>query len=353
MTTRKQAEELFDRYVAEVGQHLPRRLCADLELEMRSLLEDTLVDRCQACDPDLDLAVEILQELGPPAEVAASFIPKKHLVGPRFYPAFQQAMQIIWILLGVIYLVSLVVALNESDHVLQDLLPTLIQSLPQLAAALFASLGSLVVIFALVERVLPAPQESDGDWDPLKLAAINWPDRLRRGALIWEIGISLGLIILFNFYRHKIGAVFLLNGRWNFVPLLTPDFAFLPWLNIRWVLGPSLAIVLLRQGRWHSWNRWVSFALSLYSLVLVYLMIAGGPLIALPTDWSMIVEGPAEWLGWIERSLVPSLALLVDVVLVITFMVMFISLLRQLFRLLRQRSSLPWHILDGDDPMEG
>ena len=38
------ASELFDRYVAEVGRNLPQRARRDVELEMRSLLEDALED---------------------------------------------------------------------------------------------------------------------------------------------------------------------------------------------------------------------------------------------------------------------------------------------------------------------
>lgn len=350
MTTRKQAEELLDRYVAEVGQHLPRQIRAEVELELRSLVEQTWKDRCRDCDPDLALAVEILQGFGPPAHIAADFMPEKQLVGPRFYPALKQTILIIWALLGLVYLVSLVLALSPSDHVFRELFPTLIQSLPELVTALLASLGSLVLIFALMERAFSAPRESEDAWDPWKLAGMSWPDRLRRGNLAWEIGASLGLIILFNVFRDWIGVVFLFQGRWHLIPLLAPDLAFLPWLNLRWILGPFLAIALLWQGRWHPWSRWFATALNLYSLVLVGAMIAGGPLIALPADWRTGVAGPAGWLDTIEGVLVPGLALLADFLLVCIMVLLSLSLLRQLFRLLRQRSSIPWHILDGDDP---
>ena len=39
--------ELLERYVTEVGQHLPSKQRTDLEKEIRSLIEDALDDRSQ------------------------------------------------------------------------------------------------------------------------------------------------------------------------------------------------------------------------------------------------------------------------------------------------------------------
>ena len=38
---------LIDKYIAEVGKHLPRRNRADIEAEIRSTLEDMLEEREQ------------------------------------------------------------------------------------------------------------------------------------------------------------------------------------------------------------------------------------------------------------------------------------------------------------------
>jgi uncharacterized protein (UPF0216 family) len=39
---------LIDKYIAEVGKHLPRRNRSDIEAEIRSTLEDMLDERKQA-----------------------------------------------------------------------------------------------------------------------------------------------------------------------------------------------------------------------------------------------------------------------------------------------------------------
>ena len=40
--------ELIDRYLHEVGQHLPGRMRADVQAELHSLLIDTLEERARA-----------------------------------------------------------------------------------------------------------------------------------------------------------------------------------------------------------------------------------------------------------------------------------------------------------------
>ena len=58
---------LIDKYIAEVGKHLPRKNRADIEAEIRSTLEDMLDERKQAKDEaEETMVVELLKEFGPP-----------------------------------------------------------------------------------------------------------------------------------------------------------------------------------------------------------------------------------------------------------------------------------------------
>ena len=53
---------LIDRYVTEVGKHLPRKNRVDIEAELRSTLEDMLEDRSKQTGRQADeaLAAELL-----------------------------------------------------------------------------------------------------------------------------------------------------------------------------------------------------------------------------------------------------------------------------------------------------
>ena len=70
---------LIDKYVVEVGKHLPRKNRADIEAEIRSTLEDMLDERTQATGPaDEATILQVLKEYGAPREVAAKY--KTHTI---------------------------------------------------------------------------------------------------------------------------------------------------------------------------------------------------------------------------------------------------------------------------------
>ena len=61
---------MIDQYIFEVGENLPEKLRADLEKEIRSLIEDTLEERSRTYSRaiDDDMIAEVLKEFGPPAK---------------------------------------------------------------------------------------------------------------------------------------------------------------------------------------------------------------------------------------------------------------------------------------------
>ncbi|GAF71800.1 unnamed protein product, partial [marine sediment metagenome] len=80
---------LIDRYVYEVGRHLPRKNRSDIQVELRSSLIDALEDRAGREPTEAEI-VELLKEFGPPKVVAASYYPEgQYLIGPPLYPLFR------------------------------------------------------------------------------------------------------------------------------------------------------------------------------------------------------------------------------------------------------------------------
>lgn len=63
--------ELFERYIYAVTQQLPMKQRADIEQELRSLMEDMLDERVQGREATTEDIESVLQELGPPNEMAA------------------------------------------------------------------------------------------------------------------------------------------------------------------------------------------------------------------------------------------------------------------------------------------
>ncbi len=72
--------ELIDRYIKEIGKHLPQKNRADIEFEIHSTLEDMLDDRSQKAGRPVDEAMTVdmlkgtagLRKLLPPMHPSAT-----------------------------------------------------------------------------------------------------------------------------------------------------------------------------------------------------------------------------------------------------------------------------------------
>src|SRR5688572_10690044 len=107
---------LIDKYIAEVGKHLPRNQRVDMEAEIRSTLEDMLEERKQAPGAVEDvMIIELLKEYGAPRKVAESYIGPRYLIGPRVYPIFELVTKIVLTVLLAIALAGLGIGLARSN----------------------------------------------------------------------------------------------------------------------------------------------------------------------------------------------------------------------------------------------
>lgn len=165
---------LFERYLAEVGQRLPRGRRDDILSELRSLLEDAFEARGGGQEgpvPDEEVAAEVLVEFGPPGQFAAAYLPEhQYLIGPRYFPSFLSTVKIcFWAVLGIVGTGLLFDLLAGFDSVL-DLARTVGASFNDLFSAAISLFGMVVLIFALVERNAPGREDrTEVDWDPRTL----------------------------------------------------------------------------------------------------------------------------------------------------------------------------------------
>ncbi len=67
--------ELIERYIYQVGKRLPFKNRADIVSELRSSLEDQLDARADS-EPSDARVIELLNEMGSPESVAASYFPE-------------------------------------------------------------------------------------------------------------------------------------------------------------------------------------------------------------------------------------------------------------------------------------
>jgi hypothetical protein len=284
--------ELIDRYVNAVGKHLPRKTRADIQTEIRSTLEDMLADRSEKTGQPVDEAMvkDLLREYGAPDKIAATYLPESYVIGPRLFPLFWLVVRIVFAVLTVLTIVGLGFGFISGTASVQSIAGMLGKAIAQYYSMLIMALGNIVLVFAILERVLPESEiksmnPSEGEkWDPDQLMQEPTGDEVK----LWEpivviLFMVLGLVI-FNFYPQIIGIITNPIDR-VFIPILSEAFfSYMPWINLLWILGIAQQLVLLRQGRYTPVTRWFDIALRIGGLALAWVMLQGPSLIGMTVN---------------------------------------------------------------------
>jgi len=294
---------LLDTYISEVGRRLPKKTRADIEAEIRSILQDMLEEHSQKTGKPVDeeMTFEVLKAYGAPEKVAATYLGERYLIGPRLYPIFMLVMRIVLMVIGVLAAIGLGIALYQTTLSPLNAFETIVKAIANFVASAFTTLGNIVIIFAIVEwalyraggkmdiKGLPIEKE----WDPRSLTKLSAPNQVKMGETVVEIVGCFAAIVIFNFYPQIIGFTPSLNsvvetGNWSsvtFIPLLSATFFYyVPYLTLVWALTIILDIVLLRQGTWNAVTRIFAIGLKLISITIAAAMLVGPSLIALTSE---------------------------------------------------------------------
>lgn len=110
---------LINRYIAEVGRHLPEKDRSDIEAEIRSMIEDMLEERRErghaAASTDDKVIIETLEQLGDPKLLAYKYAPpKRYLIGPEWYEGYIKILQrILFTAVPVVAIVRFVLTISQ------------------------------------------------------------------------------------------------------------------------------------------------------------------------------------------------------------------------------------------------
>jgi len=257
--------ELIERYLQEVGRHLPANKRADILSELRSSLNDSLEAHTDR-QPSEEAVLPILREMGAPREVAASYYPEgQYLIGPELFPLFQLIVGIVLAATVSGQLIAAIVSLTVSHR--PDFL-TLLQILNSIPAAL----GSVVLVFAIMQWFNVHPDLKKEDFDPRHLPPLYKEKPLHRSEQIFSIAVgTIFLACLVPF-----GASGGFTAKYG-VNLLTDPVldTYYPWIAVSVVLGLLLSIVLLWRGHWEMSTRIAKIGTDIFALVLLDLLFHG------------------------------------------------------------------------------
>ncbi len=279
---------LIDRYVHQVGKRLPKKQRSDVEKELRSLLSDMVEDRAQTKvdKADEEIIVEVLREFGSPTQVADSYQPrKKYLIGPELYPLFKLVVTIVISVLSALALVGIIVSTSGSETFFQDFLAQFASGFFDFVGGLISVFANIVIVFAVLERVLPAfpnddfALEEEGEWDPRSLEKIDDSTHVSRFEAIAGVVFGILFLIFLNLFPDKVGVWMFDGDQTQTYPLLSANFYdnLLIWVNVSLVANISVDMFKLWYGKRTRLIGWMEVGTTLLSAAVIYMFITNGP----------------------------------------------------------------------------
>jgi hypothetical protein len=275
--------EWIDRYVNEVGRRLPANQRADVEREIRSLIEDEAAGRLEAQEQqglgqlDAEATVlAVLRQFGAPQEMAAKYQAPRYLIGPAMFPIFQIVLGIVLAVTAFASLFGLAVAAGTGG------VPSLGDSLGNLFNNILQAFGSVTLIFVALERLgVRASLKRAETWDPRSLPPVKDEQRVNVFETAVEIGFSAALLGLAVNYLNGVTGAVLMNGEWQPFPLFSQALLqYIPWLMVLWGADIVVNIALLARGRWEPATRIAALVLAGATAILFYQILVGPPIAA-------------------------------------------------------------------------
>lgn len=266
------AQDWIDRYVTEVGRMLPAQDRADVEKEIRSLLQDALEAETAGVAASDEQVFAVLHQFGPPREIAMRYGASQWLIGPLLYPTFITVLRVV---VGIVLAVSLfgaLLSISQSPATLSvvDLVGGILNGLMQAVAW-------VVVIFALMERLnLRELQRAGGSWDPRSLPAAGNVDRVSTAETIVTVIFTTAFIVILGALLDSQGRLAVHGSEWTSVAIFSPAFMrYVPWIMALLAADVVLAVATLIRGRWTPALRALALLVNLASIVVAALMLTG------------------------------------------------------------------------------
>ncbi len=274
--------ELVERYLNEIGRRLPKSKRDDIRDELRSALDDALESRAVGEPSEADI-VAVIEEFGSPEAVVASYSGDRYLIGPRLYPQFKTALRIVVTVLASLVVLGFAVSLFDGNLGLAKLAEKLGGLVTGLLDSAVTSIGIVVIVFAILEKLEVGDEIREKRWNPRDLPAVRDVDLTKRFDSVAGIAFPAMILILINQFRDQIGVVvrsgtsvvFGVGARGGTLLLNDVFLDNLPWLNTSLLLSMGLSAWLLWSGRWHLSSRLVKIALDVFGLYVVYRICQG------------------------------------------------------------------------------
>jgi hypothetical protein len=212
--------------------------------------------------------IALLKEVGSPQKLASSYPGgQQYLIGPDLYPFFSM---VAWIVLAAVtgaQLIAFGVAAWTGEETLN-----LWESLASLVSSLPAALGTVVIVFIVLQRIGVQPKLNDEPWDPRSLPEIEGMEKIKKGEQIFGIVGGSILLAIVAVIPEKIGIYMFPGGQFYPDPVI---LQYSGWIFVSLLAALSLNIYLLWQGRWSTSSRVAQVVVNLISIAVLAALVQG------------------------------------------------------------------------------
>ncbi len=266
---------LIDRYIAEVGRHLPEKDRADIEAEIRSMVDDMLDERGASVDSaDEKIITQTLEQLGDPKLLASKYAPpKRYLIGPDWYDLYLTTLKrALYTALPIVAMVSFVLVFSKDPLDFGGAIERAIESVFDVGTGI---LFWVTVAFIIVEHSNAKPEEMGSTkakaWTIAQLPKLPVTRQISVSEALTNIvfySLFLAWIVLPPFTAW-------LRGDEGFVPVFHPNLwnVWFPIFAVIAFLTYMIEFFKLKIGNWTTALTLSNVLLCLGTIVFIVALV--------------------------------------------------------------------------------
>lgn len=271
----KSVAELIDRYVYAVTRRLPEAQRADIEKELRGLIDDMLADRTKGAAPRKEDAEAVLKELGRPTALAAKYRgSKQYLIGPDYFDLYMMIMKIVVIVAPCATAFAQVIGYATNPPV--NVFEAIGMFFASVISAAVNAFAVVTIIFAVIDRYADRKEKLNvNGWKPSDLPPVPAAKAvIGISEPIVGMAFAIAAMIIFNVAPWLFGAGDI-SGR-TFIPVFNLDVlkSMLPYINAMFGFGILKEIMRLVIGRYNLRLALSLTVMNVCSLILTLYVFA-------------------------------------------------------------------------------
>lgn len=273
---------LIDRYVAEVGRHLPTDERADIEAEIRSTLEDMVEEQTQSKPATDETVSTVLQQFGDPELLALKYSQtKNYLIGTHWYVIYMESLKrVLMTALPISFLAIFFVQFADTQ---KSFISVTLQAAGQTLNIWVYIVFWMTVAFVVLERhgIRPGELEHLGvnpvkpsaritrAWTPDQLPQLPKPRQIGIGEAITDVILTLGGI---GFVAFSTSLLRVQDGDGNipFLHLRLWEF----WLPLFFVIAGLTLVHEMFKLKIGNWTPVLTITNVILSLVSIGYLLA-------------------------------------------------------------------------------